>query len=188
MKLGVWHTVDTYKVSASPIRTSRKPAVPYEHAQLSKIQIISIRHKKKKASSSPVEDGDDSDGSEDDDEQGNDFKVLKGSVNSTRIDSVLKFALGMSRNKVENAFYSNSIYLNGERLDKKKHSVTIEDEVDVVRGLNTLNPSFIDVHRVEVLDIQRSRTDPDKLVIKVKRFKRLTIDNYARPWKPPVSE
>ena len=26
--------------------------------------------------------------------------------------------------KVDNAFYSNNIYLNGERLDKKKHSVS----------------------------------------------------------------
>lgn len=148
-----------------------------------------FRYKTKKASrSSTQNDGNDSDGSEDEDqEESTDSKVLKGRVSSVRIDTVLKFALGMSRNKVENAFYSNSIYLNGEKLDKKKHSVAMEDEVDVVREQNSLNPAFIDVQRVEVLDIQHS-PDPDKLAIKVRRFKRLTIDNYASPWKPAASE
>ncbi|XP_037094605.1 mitochondrial transcription rescue factor 1-like isoform X2 [Pollicipes pollicipes] len=94
----------------------------------------------------------------------------------------------MSRNKVDNAFYSSSIYLNGEKLIKKSHPLTVDDEVDVVRGENALNTSFLDVSRVQVLDIHRSRSDPDKLTLKVRRFKQLTVENYSSPWKPIASE
>jgi len=158
-------------------------------AKLSPSYLVQKCFKSKKSKYRKAEsDGEDSDTESEDEEQETspDSKILKGNVKSTRIDAILKFGLGMSRNKVDNAFYSSKIYVNGEKLLKKSDQLTVEDEVDVVHNLNALNADFLDISRVEVLDVHRSRPD-ERIAVKIRRARRLTVQNYAQPWKPAAS-
>lgn len=61
-------------------------------------------------------------------------KVLNASVSSMRLDLILKSGLGMARNKVETLFYESKIRLNGQKVLKKSETVSIGDEIDVVKG------------------------------------------------------
>ncbi|ODM93139.1 hypothetical protein Ocin01_13541 [Orchesella cincta] len=133
---------------------------------------------------------------EEDEVSGKGDKTLRVKLSSTRVDALLKAGLGMSRNKIEKAFYDDRIRINGERPKKKSQEVFEGDEVDVVRGVNSLNPeNFIDVSRVEIVDIKldaggdddADSDDEDKSKAKIpavlRRSKLLTVRNYSPPWK-----
>jgi len=99
-----------------------------------------------------------------------------------RMDTILKHALGKSRNKIEVAFYESRIRVNGEKVMKKSHTVEVGDEVDLIKGPSPNNPDFLIVSRVEVLS---AKLDDDELEIKLKKFKSLLIENYNNKWKVP---
>jgi hypothetical protein len=103
--------------------------------------------------------------------------------------------------KIEKAFYEDRIRVNGERPKKKSQMVAEGDEVDIVRGINKLNPLFIDVSRVDLIEVGDSggagddeddesgtEDEGDKIPAVIKRYKLLTIQNYAVPWKGNISE
>ena len=61
--------------------------------------------------------------------------------------------------------------------------VLVGDEIDLIKGANTINPAFLDVSRVIVLAVD-STGDPEKVGAILKRYKTLTIDNYSSaPYK-----
>lgn len=68
--------------------------------------------------------------------------------------------------------------------------------MDVVRGINKGNPKFLDVSRVEVMEIadsehkdeekvdsESSDEETGKTFVTLRRCKVLTIQNYDLPWK-----
>ena len=57
------------------------------------------------------------------------------------------------------------------------------DEVDLIKGPNVMNPAFLDVGRVIVLKADYS-SDLEKVVVLLKRYRSLTVENYANPYKP----
>jgi len=57
------------------------------------------------------------------DVDGNDVKIIKSRLNSLRLDTLLKAGLGISKSKVEVAFYESKIRVNGERILKKSKQV-----------------------------------------------------------------
>uniref|UniRef100_A0A1B6CDX2 Mitochondrial transcription rescue factor 1 C-terminal domain-containing protein n=1 Tax=Clastoptera arizonana TaxID=38151 RepID=A0A1B6CDX2_9HEMI len=63
----------------------------------------------------------DSDSDDSDEELTNDSssKVITVKTNSLRVDGIIKSGIGISRNKVEEAFYENNIRLNGRKIQKK---------------------------------------------------------------------
>lgn len=56
------------------------------------------------------------------------------------------------------------------------------DEVDLVSGPSPNNPDFLIVSRVEVIS---AKLDGDELAVKLRKFKKLLINNYDCKWKPP---
>ncbi|KAJ3642213.1 hypothetical protein Zmor_025016 [Zophobas morio] len=102
-------------------------------------------------------------------------KVMNITVNSTRIDAILKSGLGIARNKIETFFYESKIRLNGKKLLKKSDLAQEGDEIDVVKGASVTNPNFLTVARVEVLGV----TDKGETVsVKIRRCKNLAVEKY----------
>jgi len=114
------------------------------------------------------------------DVDGNDVKIIKTKLNSLRLDTLLKAGLGISKSKVETAFYESKIRVNGERILKKSKQMNIGDEIDIIKGYNDLNPVFLDVSRVIIISAKNS--DTEKIMVVLKRFKQLVIDNYPDPF------
>ncbi|XP_050437539.1 mitochondrial transcription rescue factor 1 [Adelges cooleyi] len=145
--------------------------------------ILSIKHdisfakRYKRTKKTDNEDSDDEDLEMDDSSQ-----LVKYKTSSLRMDSVLKHALGRSRNKIETAFYESRIRVNGEKVLKKSHTLEIGDEVDLIKGPSPNNPDFLLVSRIEILS---ANLDGDELLVKLRRFKTLLINNYSDKWKLP---
>ncbi|KAJ8724380.1 hypothetical protein PYW08_015854 [Mythimna loreyi] len=110
-----------------------------------------------------------------------DSKVVKFSTTSMRTDVILKSALNISRNKVEQMFYESKIRVNGKKIMKKSASVKLGDEIDVIKMVSPKNPDHIFVSRVEIMNVAAKE---DSIQVTARRFKHLLIDNYeADPHK-----
>ncbi len=72
-----------------------------------------------------------------------------------------------------------------------------------MRGANKINPLYLDVNRVEIIEVGDSQNDDDesdyesdsddekagsKVPVVLKRYKNLTIENYPIPWKGNLQE
>lgn len=109
-------------------------------------------------------------------------KIVTGHMGSLRADGVIKSGLGLARNKVESLFYESRIRVNGAKITKKSQKVYVGDEVDVIRGFSEMNGEFLVVSRVVVLSCKENE-ESDGLVVKLRRFKNMTVENYSEdPW------
>jgi len=137
------------------------------------------RYKSKVAKSSLDSEPDKSslDSDERDEIQDKNTKILKINVTSLRVDGILKSSLGIARNKIETMFYENKIRINGEKLKKKSQSIQEGDEIDILKGPDIKNPSFMNVARVEILALQAQE---ESVSVKIKRCKSLTVDDYTK--------
>ncbi|KAB0795536.1 hypothetical protein PPYR_12375 [Photinus pyralis] len=108
-------------------------------------------------------------------------KVTTLRVSSLRADVVLKSCLHISRSKVDEAFYESKIRINGKKLLKKSDPVQEGDEIDIVREIDTNNPNFLNVARVEVLQIAPKS---QSFSLRARRCKSLLIENYEDKWTP----
>jgi len=145
-----------------------------------------VRQKSKKPSK---EQDEDSDGYEDeiaDEEDGSvkDYTDVSTNVASLRVDSILKGGLGISRSKVEVLFYQSRLRLNGSKVLKKSADLNVGDEVDLIKGTNSLNPAFLDISRVVLRGVKHA-PGQEKINVKLRRFKTITVDNYEEPWSAP---
>ncbi|KAJ8719067.1 hypothetical protein PYW07_016623 [Mythimna separata] len=104
-----------------------------------------------------------------------DSKVVKFSTTSMRMDVILKSALNISRNKIEQMFYESKIRVNGKKIMKKSAPVRLDDEIDVIKMVSPKNPQHIFVSRVEILNVAAKE---DSIQVTARRFKHLLIDNY----------
>ncbi|CAH2040636.1 unnamed protein product, partial [Iphiclides podalirius] len=164
----------------SQLQNQVKPIVFYTFAN---IPHISIRHKSKKQSDL---DSDDEQDDEDDYSLTKDSKVIKFNTTSLRTDGVLKSALGVSRNKIEQVFYESKIRINGKKILKKSHAVKVGSEIDVIKSISPHNPDHLYVSRVEVLNLAAKE---ETIVVTVRRFKNLLIENYETdPYKPSSAD
>ncbi|OXA43683.1 mitochondrial transcription rescue factor 1 [Folsomia candida] len=138
---------------------------------------------------------------EEDETLGKGDKIIKVRLRGTRLDAILKAGLNIARSKIEKSFYEDRIRVNGVRAKKKSQVLDEGDEVDIVRGPNQSNPLFIDVNRVEIVEVGETKdkneddfeSDSDdegqtKIPMTLKRYKNLTIENYPVPWKGNVQE
>jgi hypothetical protein len=55
----------------------------------------------------------------------------------------------------------------------------VGDEVDVIRGLSPMNPDFLLVSRLQILSVKAGE---ENIIVKIRRFKSLTVENYSEPW------
>ncbi|RWS08743.1 putative serine/threonine-protein kinase mps1-like protein [Dinothrombium tinctorium] len=112
-----------------------------------------------------------------------DYKDIEVEMDSIRLDSVVKRALGLTRHNVESAFYESRIYYNGEKLEKKSVDLNEDDEVDLILGRNQENNDLLDVSRIVIRKIRLSDQKETLFAIKIRRFKRLIVENYENPWR-----
>jgi len=108
-----------------------------------------------------------------------DFLDINASIISLRLDNVLKGGLNMARNKVDDAFYAGLIRVNGSRVAKKSVELNERDEIDLIRGFNADNGELLDVSRVVVKKIEDKMSSKDRIQTKLRRFRLLTVENYA---------
>ncbi|XP_034051286.1 mitochondrial transcription rescue factor 1 [Thalassophryne amazonica] len=99
-----------------------------------------------------------------------DYKDVEKSMPSFRYDVVLKTGLDMSRNKIEDAFYSNSLRLNGQRLIKKSKSVKVGDTLDLVLTQN-LEKNTVTVMRVILKQVLGETRNAEKYRVVLRRWK-----------------
>lgn len=141
------------------------------------------RNQKKKGSQKYTDDDEDNMVGIEDEEEGldtNSAKVMHIRVSSLRTDTVLRSTFQIARNKIEKMFYESKIRVNGFKIIKKSHNVSLGDEIDLIKGFSPVNPKFLLVQRVKVLAASDPSTndDEDNITLKIRRYKSLTIDNY----------
>uniref|UniRef100_T1IP42 Mitochondrial transcription rescue factor 1 C-terminal domain-containing protein n=1 Tax=Strigamia maritima TaxID=126957 RepID=T1IP42_STRMM len=112
-----------------------------------------------------------------DSEVGSDFKDVTTHAASSRLDKILKVGLGLSNSKIETAFYDSRLRLNGEKVLKKSIPLNLGDEVDLIIGANSGNDKFVDIMKVILRGI-KEEPGKEKVQVKLRRFKLLTIENY----------
>jgi ribosomal 50S subunit-recycling heat shock protein len=102
--------------------------------------------------------------------------------------------------KIEKMFYADRIRVNGERPKKKSQVMREGDEIDILQKSNEKNPDFIDISRIEIarlgeeieeddedmIDVKGSDDEDYRIPAVLKRYKRLTVENYKQKWKGPV--
>lgn len=76
---------------------------------------------------------------------------------------------------MELAFYENRIRVNGKKIAKKSMHLSEGDEIDVIRGFSSQNPSLLTVSRVEILGATEKE---ENIAVQLRRFKTLLIENY----------
>ncbi|XP_033095318.1 uncharacterized protein LOC117099906 [Anneissia japonica] len=130
---------------------------------------------------SDEEDSDDSeyfdtdDDNEDVDALPKGWKDLVQVVPSLRLDTVLSAGLGIARKKVEDAFLSNKLRVNNEKISKKSKMVKAGDVLDIIRDGEDKKDGT--VMRVIVLKIATEKTSKDRIRVKLRRWKKLDLKN-----------
>ncbi|XP_072264819.1 mitochondrial transcription rescue factor 1 [Pyxicephalus adspersus] len=163
---------------------------------------ISVRHKSKKSqkknrsgNTEEDEDEDDYDKEEIDPEDlsdyedelvedssiPKDYKDVEKAVQSFRFDVIFTAGLDISRNKVEDAFYSGKLRLNGEKLWKKSRAVKVGDILDFIVEENR-EAGTTTVMRTMLKEVLKEKTSTDKFKVVLRRWKRLTVSK-----EPPNS-
>ncbi|XP_055852230.1 mitochondrial transcription rescue factor 1 [Episyrphus balteatus] len=141
------------------------------------INTSTVFSKKVKKQSSKYEDSDSDD--DDDDphlQDERDSKVVKVKVNSLRADLLLKAGLQIARNKIEVIFYESKIRVNGQKIPKKSVQLNVGDEIDVIKGFSTVNPSHLVISRVIIASAKEKE---ETISVHLRRYKTMLIENYT---------
>ncbi|XP_028293477.1 mitochondrial transcription rescue factor 1 [Gouania willdenowi] len=123
------------------------------------------------------EDEDNTEDSDYEDEDPNvpkDYKDMEKHVQSFRYDVIIKAGLDMARNKIEDAFYSNNLRLNGYKLIKKSKTVKVGDTLDLVLSVNS-DKNTVTVMRVMLKKVLSESTKTEKYKVSVRRWKNLEL-------------
>lgn len=103
-----------------------------------------------------------------------DYKDLEKHVQSFRFDVIMKAGLDMARNKIEDAFYSNKLRLNGQRLIKKSKTVKVGDTLDLVLAENREN-NTVTLTRVVLRKVFVEVSSTEKYKVALRRWKSLEL-------------
>ncbi|KAM4624978.1 mitochondrial transcription rescue factor 1 isoform 2-T2 [Polymixia lowei] len=120
------------------------------------------------------EDSDYEDEVEEDPNLPKDYKDLEKYVQSFRYDVIMKGGLDMARNKIEDAFYSNKLRLNGQKLIKKSKSVKVGDTLDLVLSENR-ETNTVTLMRVILKKVLGESNDAEKYKIALRRWKSIEL-------------
>ncbi|XP_071378764.1 mitochondrial transcription rescue factor 1 isoform X1 [Centroberyx affinis] len=180
------HTRQLWGCSAFPTAGSHRPAVRGRDAVRSwSVHQLRFKSNKKKgaarATQEEEEDEDERDPEdsdyEDEVEDPNvpkDYKDLEKYVQSFRYDVIMKAGLDIARNKIEDAFYSNKLRLNGQKLIKKSKSVKVGDTLDLVLGENR-ETNTVTLMRVILRKVLGESNDAEKYKVSLRRWKSVEL-------------
>lgn len=107
-----------------------------------------------------------------------DYKDTVVSISSLRLDLILKTGLNISRAQTEDLFYGSKIRHNTNKVVKKSTPISLGDEVDVIIGSHEENENLLDVQRVLLKAVGREKSKKDRIMVKLRRWKKLTVENY----------
>ncbi|KAM3595048.1 uncharacterized protein V6R79_017645 [Siganus canaliculatus] len=122
-------------------------------------------------------DPEDSDYEEEVDENPNlpkDYKDMEKYVQSFRYDVIMKAGLDMARNKIEDAFYNNKLFLNGQKLIKKSKTVKVGDTLDLVLSENR-ETNTVSLMRVILRKVNGESSNTEKYSVAIRRWKSLEL-------------
>ncbi|KAG9331467.1 hypothetical protein JZ751_018946 [Albula glossodonta] len=103
-----------------------------------------------------------------------DYKDQERSVQSFRYDLIMKAGLDMARNKIEDAFYSSKLRLNGQKLIKKSKTVKVGDTLDLVLDDNK-ETDTVTLMRVVFKKVVAVTQDEEKYRVLLRRWKHLKL-------------
>ncbi|XP_020286565.1 uncharacterized protein C6orf203 homolog [Pseudomyrmex gracilis] len=106
--------------------------------------------------------------------------LITKNIQNTRMDLVYKAAFGLSRNKIEEAFYASLFRVNGKKVKKKSIEIKEGDEIDLILHRDSNNPAFLRVNRIVILSLKLGKND--SIQIKMSKDKNLLIEDYDEPW------
>lgn len=154
------------------------------------IYVNSVRFKSKKSQKKGQKDSSQADEDEDEDEPEDDsdyedepvedpnipkdYKDLEKAVQSFRYDVIISAGLDIARNKIEEAFYSGSLRLNGEKLWKKSRAVKIGDTLDLIIEEDKETETTV-VMRVILKMLSEEKTTTEKYKVTLRRWKHLKL-------------
>ncbi|KYQ52342.1 hypothetical protein ALC60_08504 [Trachymyrmex zeteki] len=135
-----------------------------------------FKSKKKKAVNIKKDEDSDEEKEKDDEEEAPiGSKVIKIKVSSIRLDTISKAGFGMSRNKIEEAFYASKIRINGNKVFKKSKEMKIGDEIDLILHQSMDNPELLVVNRIVILSMDLIN---DRVQVKLSIDRNLLIEHY----------
>nr|XP_020477577.1 uncharacterized protein C6orf203 homolog [Monopterus albus] len=103
-----------------------------------------------------------------------DYKDMEKYVQSFRYDVIMKAGLDMARNKIEDAFYSNKLRLNGHKLIKKSKTVKVGDTLDLVLSENQ-EKNTVTLMRVIIREVLGETSNTEKYKIAIRRWKCIAL-------------
>ncbi|XP_061599432.1 mitochondrial transcription rescue factor 1 isoform X2 [Cololabis saira] len=178
------HTRQLWGCSFSPGHGGHRPAIRGRDAARSwSVQQLRFKSNKKKSPSTAVQEEDedeekddpeDSDYEEVDPNVPKDYKDIEKHVQSFRSDVILKAGLDISRNKIEDAFYSNKLRLNGQQLIKKSKAVKPGDTLDLVLSQNQ-ETNTVTLMRVMLRRVLGESSNAEKYKVSIRRWKNLEL-------------
>ncbi|XP_042357427.1 mitochondrial transcription rescue factor 1 [Plectropomus leopardus] len=185
------HTRQLWGCSAFPALGCHRPALRGRDIVRSwSVQHLRFKGNKKKGAARKAQedeeedeedkdtkDPEDSDYEDEVDEDPNlpkDYKDMEKYVQSFRYDVIMKAGLDLARNKIEDAFYSNKLRLNGHKLIKKSKSVKVGDALDLVLSENQ-ETNTVTLMRVILRKVLGESSDKEKYKVAVRRWKFLEL-------------
>ncbi|KAJ8398167.1 hypothetical protein AAFF_G00430110 [Aldrovandia affinis] len=106
-----------------------------------------------------------------------DYKDQERSVQSFRYDVIMKAGMDISHNKVDHAFYSNKLRLNGQKLIKKSKTVKIGDTLDLVLEEDKATDT-VTVMRVIFKKVTAVTKDAERYKVVLRRWKHLKLPQH----------
>ncbi|XP_062253354.1 mitochondrial transcription rescue factor 1 [Platichthys flesus] len=120
------------------------------------------------------EDNDDDDQVDMDPNQPKEYKDMEKYVKSFRYDGIMKAGLDMANKKIEDAFYSNKLRLNGQKLIKKSKMVKAGDTLDMVLSENQAGDT-VTLMRVIVRSVFEETSKKEKYKVAIRRWKSIEL-------------
>ncbi|CAL1677951.1 unnamed protein product [Lasius platythorax] len=136
-------------------------------------------NKRKTADNKKSRDEDSDEEEEENEEAAAGSKTITINIPSLRLDTISKAGFGITRNKVEEAFYASKFRVNGNKVFKKSMEVEVGDEIDLVSHRSLDNPGFLIVNKIVILSMNSAS---ESVRVKLSRDKNLLIEDYEEPW------
>lgn len=172
------HTRQLWGCSTFPALGAQRPAI--KTLSLSHLRFKSKRKAPTRTAQEEEDDVEDENDPEESDYEDvdpnvpKDYKDMEKYVPSFRYDVVLKAGLDLARNKIEDAFYSNKLRLNGQKLIKKSKTVKVGDTMDLVLSENK-EANTVTLMRVILRKVLGESNDGDKYKVSIRRWKSLEL-------------
>ncbi|XP_029349991.1 mitochondrial transcription rescue factor 1 isoform X2 [Echeneis naucrates] len=172
------HTRQLWGCSAFPAPGCRRDpvrgwSVHHLRFKSSKKKAVRAAQEEEEEEDGPV-DSDYEDAVDEDPNKPKDYKDMENYVQSFRYDIIMKAGLDITRNKIEDAFYKNKLWLNGHKLTKKSTTVKVGDTLDMVL-LENQEENTVTLMRVILRKVFAEVSSTNKYKVAIRRWKNVQL-------------